>query len=112
MMKKWGFGLSKQEVLETISRHVNENKISTPFRGAVPGDDFFIRYKRTRKLSLEKPQSVEAYRKRVIYPIIISEDIIKLGEERERIKETRSKTCERQEQTRIKKTTKKKEESW
>jgi len=110
-MEKWGFGLSKQEVLEMISRHVDENKISTPFRGGVPGDDFFIRFKRTRKLSLEKPQSVEACRKRVIYPIIISEEIIKLGEVRERIKETMSKACERQEQTRIKKTTKKQEES-
>jgi hypothetical protein len=40
-MEKWGFGLSKKEVLETIGRYVNENKIPTPFRGAVPGDDFF-----------------------------------------------------------------------
>jgi len=109
-MEKWGFGLSKQEVLEMISRHVDENKIPIPFRAGVPGDDFFIRYKRTCKLSLEKPQSVAACQKRVIYPIIIFEEVIKLGEVRERIKETRSKTCERQEQTRVKKTTKKKEE--
>ena len=43
--------------------------------------------------------------KRVIYPIIISEEV------RERIQETVSKTCERQEQTRKKKITKEKEES-
>jgi hypothetical protein len=49
--------------------------------------------------------------KRVIYPIIISEEVIMSGEVRERIKETVSKTCERQEQTRKKKTTKKKEVS-
>jgi hypothetical protein len=24
-----------------IGRYVNENKIPTPFRGGVPGDDFF-----------------------------------------------------------------------
>jgi hypothetical protein len=42
LMEKWGFGLSKKEVLETIGRHVNENKIPTPFRGGVPGDDFFL----------------------------------------------------------------------
>jgi hypothetical protein len=47
--------------------------------------------------------------KRVICPIIISEDVITSGEVRERIKETESKTGERQEQTRKKKTTKKKE---
>jgi len=40
-MEKWGFDLSKKEVLETIGRYVNENKIPTPFRGGVPGDDFF-----------------------------------------------------------------------
>jgi len=28
-MEKWGFGLSKKEVLETIGRYVNENKIPT-----------------------------------------------------------------------------------
>jgi hypothetical protein len=37
--------------------------------------------------------------KRVIYPIIISKEVITSGEIRERIKETMSKTCERQEQT-------------
>jgi hypothetical protein len=40
-MEKWGFGFSKKEVLETIGRYVNENKINTPFRAGVPGDDFF-----------------------------------------------------------------------
>jgi hypothetical protein len=39
-MEKWGFGFSKKEVLETIGRYVNGNKIPTPFRG-VPSDDFF-----------------------------------------------------------------------
>jgi hypothetical protein len=48
--------------------------------------------------------------KRVIYPIIISEKVITPGEVRERMKETVSKTCDRQEQTREEKTTKKKEE--
>jgi hypothetical protein len=58
-----GFGLSQKEVLETIGRHVNENKIPTPFRG-VPGDDFFIRFKRTRNLSLKMPQNIDACRKK------------------------------------------------
>jgi len=41
LMEKRGYGLSKKEILETIGRYVNENKIPTPFRGGVPGDDFF-----------------------------------------------------------------------
>jgi len=67
-MEKWGFGLSKQEALETIGRYVNENKIPTPFRGGVPGDDFFIRFKRTHKLGLKKPQSFEKCRKNSYLP--------------------------------------------
>jgi hypothetical protein len=63
---KWGIGLSKQGVLETIAigRYVSGNKMSTPFRGGVPGDDFFIRFKRTHKLILKNPQSFEACRKK------------------------------------------------
>jgi len=53
-MEKWGFGLSKKEVLETIGRYVNGNKIPTPFRGGVSNYDFFIRFKRTHNLSLKK----------------------------------------------------------
>jgi hypothetical protein len=34
LMEKWSFGLSKN-VLETIGRYVNENKITTSFRGGV-----------------------------------------------------------------------------
>jgi hypothetical protein len=66
-MEKWGFGLSKK-VLETIDLYVKENKIPTPFRGGVPGDDFFIRFKRTHKLSLKKPQSFEGCRKKFFLP--------------------------------------------
>jgi hypothetical protein len=44
-----------------------KTKIPTPFRGGVPGDDFFIRFKRTHKLSLKKPQSVEACQKKVLF---------------------------------------------
>jgi len=50
----------KKEVLGTTGRYVNENKIPTPFSGGVPGDDYFIHFKRTQRLSLKKPQSVEA----------------------------------------------------
>jgi len=66
-MEKW-YSASPEKVLETIGRYDNENKIPTPFRGGIPGDDFFIRFKRTRKLSLKKPQSFEAYRKKSYLP--------------------------------------------
>jgi len=53
LIKIWGFGLSKKEVLGTIGWYVNENKIPTSFRGRVPGDDFFIPFKRMHKLILK-----------------------------------------------------------
>jgi hypothetical protein len=59
LMEKRGYGLSKKEILEMIGRYVNENNIPTPFRGGVPGNEFFSRFKRTHNLSLKKPQSVE-----------------------------------------------------
>jgi len=62
----------KKKVLETIGQYVNENKIPIPFRGGVPGDDFFICCKRMHKLSLKKPQRVEASQKKSIDPFIIS----------------------------------------
>jgi len=49
-MEKWGFDLSKKEVLEMRGWAVNENKIPTPFRG-VPGDDYSICFKGMHKLS-------------------------------------------------------------
>jgi hypothetical protein len=62
-MEKWVFGLTKK-VLETTGRYVNENKIATTFRFGVPGEEFFICFKRTHKLRLEMPQSIEASRKK------------------------------------------------
>jgi len=60
LMEKWGFGISRTEVLETISRYVNDNKIRTPLRGGVPADEFVYPFHKTHKLSLKKPQRIEA----------------------------------------------------
>lgn len=73
IMEKWGFGLSKKEVLETIGDYVNKNKISTPFKNGIPGDDYFMAFKSRFCLSLKKPQNVEVARKKSIDPFIISE---------------------------------------
>lgn len=70
-LEKWGMGLSKNEVLQLIGRYVNENKIETPFKNGIPGNDYFIRFKRDFKLSQKKPQCVEVARKRSMDPFII-----------------------------------------
>jgi hypothetical protein len=66
-----------------IGQDVNENKIPTPFRGGVPGEDFFIRFKKKHKLSLKKPQGVEAHQKKSTDP-----EVITSGKVSERMKET------------------------
>jgi hypothetical protein len=47
LMAKRVFGLSTNEVLETIGRYVNE-KIPIPFSDRVTGDWVFIRFKGTK----------------------------------------------------------------
>jgi hypothetical protein len=51
-------------------------------------------------------------KKRVIYPIIIAEEVVTSGEVKERIKETVSKTCESQEQKRKKENNRGKRREW
>lgn len=50
-MEKWGFGLSKKEVLEIISRYIKDNNIPTNFKNGIPGDDYFRRFKKDFNLS-------------------------------------------------------------
>jgi hypothetical protein len=59
------------------------------------------------KLSLKNHEVLKHAKKSVIYPIIISEEVMTTGEVRERTKETVSKTCERKEETLKNKTIKK-----
>lgn len=72
-MERWGFGLSKKELLEAIGRYTVVNNISTPFKNGIPGHDYFRRFKKQFGLSIKKPQSVEVARKRSIDPFTVSE---------------------------------------
>lgn len=54
-MKKWEFGLSKKEVRKTISSYIKENNILTLFKDGVPGNNYFIRFKKQFGLSQKKP---------------------------------------------------------
>lgn len=58
VMEKWGFGLSRKEVLQTVADYVKENNIKTQFK------DWFLNFKRRHNLSIKKPQSVEYGRKK------------------------------------------------
>lgn len=70
-MEKWGFGLSRKEVLDIVQQYVKANQIKTQFKDDRPGSDWFINFKKRNGLSIKKPQSVEMARKKSVDPFII-----------------------------------------
>ncbi|KOB65530.1 Uncharacterized protein OBRU01_22569 [Operophtera brumata] len=70
-MEKYGFGLSRKEVLEMVGDYVNKNKLITPFKHGIPGKDWFVAFKKRHALSVKKPQAVEYARKKAVDPFII-----------------------------------------
>lgn len=72
-MEKWGFGLSKSEVLQAIARYLKENDVPNPFKNSMPGDEYFYSFKKRHGLSQKKPQAVEVARKRCIDPFIMAD---------------------------------------
>lgn len=70
-MEKWGFGLSRSEVLENVAHFVKQNKIKTQFKDGYPGADWFINFRKRHRLSIKKPQMVEVARKKSLDPFVI-----------------------------------------
>ncbi|XP_030751409.1 uncharacterized protein LOC115878935 [Sitophilus oryzae] len=70
-MEKWGFGLSRKEVLQIVADYVKENHLKTQFKDGKPGEDWFLNFKRRHNLSLKIPQSVEYARKKNLDPFLI-----------------------------------------
>lgn len=73
IMEKWGFGITRKELLLIVSEYVQENKLKTPFKNNIPGDEWFKNFKLRHKLSIKKPQSVEYARKKMTDPFVINE---------------------------------------
>ncbi|XP_068083401.1 uncharacterized protein [Anabrus simplex] len=73
IMEKWGFGLSRKEVINIVADYVAKNGLITPFKNGIPGEDWFLGFKKRHNLSVKKPQSVEYSRKKMTDPFVISE---------------------------------------
>lgn len=58
-LEKWGWGLSREEVLEITEEFINKNKLKTLFVDRKPGADWFISFRKRHNLSIKKPQPVE-----------------------------------------------------
>lgn len=72
-MERWGFGLSRNELLNTVADFVAKNKIKTPFKNNIPGNEWFFNFKKRHHLSIKKPQAVEYSRKKMTDPFVINE---------------------------------------
>ncbi|CAH2226763.1 jg14191, partial [Pararge aegeria aegeria] len=72
-LDKWGWGLSKEEVLDLVAAFVQKNNLKTPFKENRPGTKWFVSFRERHKLSVKKPQAVEAVRKRMTDPFVIDE---------------------------------------
>ncbi|XP_056636655.1 uncharacterized protein LOC130445153 [Diorhabda sublineata] len=71
-MEKWGWSLSRGEVLKIVGDYVKRNKLKTPFKPGLPGEDWFLGFSKRYGLSIKKPQSVEYARKKSLDPFIIN----------------------------------------
>jgi hypothetical protein len=69
-MDKWGFGLSRSEVLDQVQVFVNANNLQTQFKNGRPGPDWFINFRKRQRLSIKKPQAVEVTRKKQLDPFV------------------------------------------
>ncbi|KAF2880681.1 hypothetical protein ILUMI_25489 [Ignelater luminosus] len=69
ILKNWGFGLFRSEVLLLISEYVTENKLETPFKSNTLGEDWFINFKKRHHLSIKKPQTLKFARKIMTDPL-------------------------------------------
>ncbi|KAI4455723.1 hypothetical protein MML48_9g00008282 [Holotrichia oblita] len=46
-MEKYGYGLSRKNTLTLVGDYIRENRIPTPFRNGVPGEDWWLGFKAT-----------------------------------------------------------------
>lgn len=63
-LAKWGFGLGRKEIMDLVGQYVNGNKWETPFKDGIPGEDWFLNFKRRHNLSIRKPETLEYARKK------------------------------------------------
>lgn len=63
-LAKWEFGLGRKEIMDLVGQYVNANELETPFKDGIPGEDWFLNFKRRHNLSIRKPETLEYARKK------------------------------------------------
>lgn len=71
VMERYGYGLSRREVLNLVEHYLKSNKITNNFKNGIPGEDWWLRFAKRQNLSIKKPQIVEYSRKKACDQFII-----------------------------------------
>ncbi|KAG5870973.1 hypothetical protein JTB14_006700 [Gonioctena quinquepunctata] len=61
-MNRWGFGLMRKELLDTVQQYVQSNQLKTPFKDGRLGEDWYLSFSKRHRLSLKKAELLEASR--------------------------------------------------
>ncbi|KAJ8915367.1 hypothetical protein NQ315_008254, partial [Exocentrus adspersus] len=69
-LEKWGFSLTKAEVLDVVQSYVQVNKLRTRFKEGRPGEEWYHAFLKRQNLSLKKPQPVEYLNMAQINPFV------------------------------------------
>ncbi|KAJ3649502.1 hypothetical protein Zmor_021242 [Zophobas morio] len=72
-MEKWGFGLTRKEILEILCEYIIANGIKTPFKDNRLEEDWLLNFKNWHHLSIKKPQGIEYTRKKKTDPFVVNE---------------------------------------
>lgn len=81
IMAKWGFPLSRDEVLSVVQEYVEINGIKTSFKNGKPGHDWFKAFRARNNLTLKKPEPLDQNRRRATSdPFIVFDFYDKLEE--------------------------------
>ncbi|CAG4950882.1 unnamed protein product [Colias eurytheme] len=73
ILEKWGFGLSRIEIINLVEEFIKLNGIATPFKNGRPGSDWLYNFRKRHGLSIKKPQPIEHVRRQMTDPFIIEE---------------------------------------
>lgn len=87
LMAKWGFALTKKEVIQTVQDYVLEHNLQTPFKDNTPGDEWFRGFCSRNALNLRKHEALDKARRSatsdpyIIYPFyeLLDKTIDELG---------------------------------
>lgn len=67
-MEKYGYGLSRREVLNSVVDFLKTNTIKNSFENGIPSEDWLLGIAKRNYSSIKKPQIVEYSRKEVCVP--------------------------------------------